>query len=140
MNTPKYYVVQTQGTFRNEIGEMTETELYGHLGIRLGSEAAGAAVIRELQEKGVAVRRFTDSTGHEIAIEICDDRYAVREILRKATRPMNMDEISRALGHRIGPYSRILGQLDADGEIETVASGVQWKPERFTVVAGEPIG
>jgi len=140
MSTPNFYVVQTQGTFRNEIGEMTETELYGHLGTRLGSEAAAAAVLREVQEKGVAVRRFIDSTGLENTIVICDDRYAVREILRKATRPMSMDEISCAVGHGIGPYSRILGQLDADGEIETVASGVQWKPERFTVVAGESIG
>ena len=140
MSTPNFYVVQTQGTLRSEIGEMTETELYGHLGTRLGSEAAAAAVLRELQEKGVAVRRFTDSMGLENTIEIYDDAYAVREILRKATRPENMDEISRAVGHDIGPYSRILGQLEANGEIESVAGGVQWKPERFSVVAGDSIG
>lgn len=65
---------------------------------------------------------------------------AVRAILRKATRPVNMDEISRAVGQDIGPYSRLLGQLEADGEIESVVGGVQWKPERFTVVAGDSIG
>lgn len=140
MSTANFYVVQKQGTFRNEIGEMTETELYGHLGTRLGSEAAAAVVLRELQEKGVAVRRFTDSTGLENTMEISDDKYAVREILRKAARPANSDEISRTVGHDIGPYSRILGQLEADGEIECVAGGVQWKPERFAVVAGDSIG
>ena len=141
MGSANFYVVQTQGSFRNEIGEMTETELYGHLGTRLGGEAAAAAVLRELQEKGgVAVRRFTDSTGLENTIEICDDLHAVRAILRKATRPMNMDEISRAVGHDIGPYPKTLGQLEANGEIEVVAGGVQWKPERFAVVTGESIG
>src|SRR5437016_221164 len=110
MSSAGFYVVQMQGSFRNEIGEMTESELYGHLGTRLGSEAAAAAVLRELQEKGVAVRRFTDSTGLENIIEISDDRCAVREILRKAVRPQKMDEISRAVGHNIGPYPRILGQ------------------------------
>jgi len=140
MSTANFYVIQTQGSFRNEIGEMTETELYGHLGTRLGSEAAAAAVIRELEEKGVATARFTDSTGLENTIEITDDKYAARAILRKATRPTTLNEISRAVGHDIGHYSRILGQLEADGEIESVADGVQWKPERFTVVAGESIG
>jgi hypothetical protein len=141
MSTANFYVVQTQGSFRNEIGEMTETELYGYVGTRLGSEAAAAAVLRELQDKGAAIARFTDSTAIENTIEIRDDKYAVRKILRKAgARHVNMDEISRAVGHDIGPYSRILGQLEADGEIECVAGGVQWKPERFTVVAGDSIG
>ena len=140
MSSANFYVVQTQGSFRNEIGEMTETELYGHLGTRLGGEAVAAAVLRELQEKGVAVRRFTDSTGLENTIEICDDLYAVRAILPKATRPMNMGEISRAVGHEIGPYPKILGQLEANGEIEVVGGGVQWKTERFSEVTGESIG
>jgi len=140
MSTANFYVIQTQGSFRNEIGEMIETELYGHLGTRLGSEPAAAGVIRELAEKGVATTGFIDSTGLENTIEITDDKYAVRAILRKATRPMNMKEISRAVSHDIGPYSRILGQLEADGEIEAVAGSVQWKLERFTVVAGDSIG
>lgn len=140
MSAASFYVIQTQGSFRNEIGEMTETEVYGHVGTRLGSEAAAAAVIRELEEKGAAIARFVDSTGLENAIEITDDKYLVRAILRKATRPTTMNEISRAVGHNIGPHSRILGQLEADGEIECVDGRVQWKPERFTVVAGESVG
>jgi hypothetical protein len=144
VNERNFYVVQTQGSFRNEIGEMTEAELYGHVGTRLRSEAAAAAVLCELQEKGVAVVRFADSMGLENAMEIrqIDDNLkdAVRAILRKATRPMNMDEISRAVGQDIGRYSRILGQLEADGEIESVDGSVQWKAERFKVVAGESIG
>src|SRR6266404_4920747 len=140
MSTANFYVIQTQGSFRNEIGEIIETELYGHLGTRLGSEPAAAGVIRELAEKGVATTGFIDSTGLENTIEITDDKYAVRAILRKATRPMNMKEISRAVSHDIGPYSRILGQLEADGELEAVAGSVQWKLERFTVVAGDSIG
>jgi len=140
MSTANFYVIQTQGSFRNEIGEMTETEVYGYVGTRLGSEAAAAAMIRELEEKGVAKAGFTNSTGLENTIEITDDKYAVRAVLRKAARPMNTEEISRAVGHDIGPYSRILGQLEADGETEAVAGSVQWKPERFSVVAGDSIG
>jgi hypothetical protein len=48
--------------------------------------------------------------------------------------------ISRAVGRDIGPYSRILGRLEANGEIEAVAGGVQWKLERFAVVTGDSIG
>jgi hypothetical protein len=143
MSSANFYVVQTQGSFRNEIGAMTETALYGYVGTRLGNDVSAAeAVLRELEEKGKAVVRFTNSLGPETTMEIrrIDDMDSVRSILRRASRPMNMTQISRAVGRDIGPYSRILGQLEANGEIELVADGVQWKLERFAVVTGEPIG
>jgi hypothetical protein len=65
-----FYVVQTQGPYRNEIGEMTETVLYGHVGTRLGSVTAAEAVLRELEEKGTATIRFTNSLGPETTMEI----------------------------------------------------------------------
>jgi len=135
-----FYVVQTQGSFPNEIGEMTETALYGHLGTRLGNDLdAAEAVLRELEEKGEAIVRVPNSLGPETIVEILriDD---VRSVLRKASYPINMTQISRAVGRDIGPYSKILGRLEANGEIEVVVAGVQWKMERFAVVTGEPIG
>jgi hypothetical protein len=137
-----FYVVQTQGSFRNEIGEMTETALYGHLGTRLGNDLnAVEVVLRELHEKGAAKVRFTASLGSETTIEIrrIDDIDSVRAVLRKASCSMNMTQISEAVGWDIGPYPRILGQLEANGEIAVVADGVHWKPERFKVVTGESL-
>ena len=64
----------------------------------------------------------------------------VRAILRKADSSMTTSDISRAVGCDFGPYPNILGQLEANREIEHVAGGVQWKLERFAVVTGEPIG
>jgi hypothetical protein len=139
----KFYVVQTQGSFRNEIGEMTETALYGHLGTRLGSDlGAVESVLRELQDKGRAKVRFTPSLGPETAIEIrrIDDIDSVRAVLRKSSCPMNMTQISEAVGWDIGPFAKILGRLEANGEIERVVDGVQWKAERFAVVTGDSIG
>lgn len=66
----KFWVVQTQGPYRNEIGEMTQTVLYGHVGTRLGSVGAAEAVLRELEEKGTATVRFTNSLGPETIMEI----------------------------------------------------------------------
>jgi hypothetical protein len=88
-----------------------------------------------------ALEEQEDSLGAETTMENrpIDDIDAVREVLRKAPGPMSLDQISRAIGDDIGPYPKILGQLEANGEIECVAGGVQWTPERFTVVAGETI-
>jgi hypothetical protein len=119
-----FYAVQTQGSFRNEIGEMTETALYGHLGTLLGNDLGAVEdVIRELEDKGAAIVRFTYSLSPETTMEIrrIDDVDSVRSVLRKASLPMTMTQISRAVGRDIGPYSRILGQLEANGEIEVVA-------------------
>ena len=65
---------------------------------------------------------------------------SVRAVLRKAACPMTMLQISEAVGWDIGPYPKIIGQLEANGEIEVVADSVRWKPERFAVVTGDSIG
>jgi hypothetical protein len=140
-----FHVVQTTGSSHNDIGEMCETELYGHMATRLGNDVGAAeAVLRELQAKGAATVRFVGSLGIETTMEIrrIDDQLmgAVRTVLRKTDSAMTPSDISRAVGCDLGPYPNILGQLEANGEIERVADGVQWKPERFAVVTGEPIG
>ncbi len=65
---------------------------------------------------------------------------AVRTILRRADYAMKPSDISLAVGYDIGTYANILGPLEANGEIERVSSEVRWKPERFEVVSGEPLG
>ncbi len=65
---------------------------------------------------------------------------AVRTTLQRANKPLKPNEISFAIGQDIGPYANILGQLEANGEIECVGKRVQWKPERFELVPGEPLG
>ena len=52
---------------------------------------------------------------------------------------MSMKQISDKVGTEIGPYSRILGPMEADGEIEPYGgepeSGiVRWKQETFEIV------
>ena len=66
-----FYVVQTQGSFRNEIGEMTETKVYAHVRTRLGNDMSAAeAVLSELEEKSTATVRFSSSLGVETTLEI----------------------------------------------------------------------
>jgi hypothetical protein len=141
----EFNVVQTSGGIRNEIGEMSEMQVYAHVRTRLGDDAEAAEkAIRELEDRGAATVRFIGSLGVETTMEIrrIDNKLAdaVREVLRKAHSPMNPSQISRAVGQDIGPYPDLLGQLEAKGEIERVAGGVQWKPERFAVVTGESLG
>ena len=64
---------------------------------------------------------------------------AVRTTLQRADKPLRPNEISFVLGQDIGAYANILGPLEADGEIECVGERVQWKPERFELVPGEPL-
>lgn len=67
----KFHVVQTSGSFRNEIGEMTEMQVYAHVRTRLDDDTEAAEqVIRELEETGEAEARFNDSFGHESRIDI----------------------------------------------------------------------
>jgi hypothetical protein len=66
-----FYVVQTQGPYRYEIGKMTEMTLYAHIRTRLGNDAATAeAALRELEEKGTATVRFSGPLGVETVIEV----------------------------------------------------------------------
>ena len=53
--------------------------------------------------------------GSNFSLRRIDDLDSVRSVLRKASCPMNMTQISRAVGRDIGPYSKILGQLEAKG-------------------------
>jgi nicotinic acid phosphoribosyltransferase len=66
-----FYVFQTQGSFRNEIGEMTESQVYAHVRTRLGNDMSAAeAVLSELEEKGTATVRLISSLGVETTLEI----------------------------------------------------------------------
>jgi len=75
--------------------------------------------------------------------------------LQRDGKPRTLREISSAIGHDIGPYSKVLGLLDAEGKIEPVDQRWQWnaergeydwtcervrsKPERFELVPGETL-
>jgi len=66
----KYHVVLLQPPAPpNDLGEMTETELYGYLGGRLG-EAAMDAVRFKLEEQGTATAEFEAPLGLKSRIEI----------------------------------------------------------------------
>ena len=66
-----FYVVQTDGSLRNEIGPMSGTELIGHVRTRFGQDfATGQAVLAELERDGKAIGRFANSLGAETVIEI----------------------------------------------------------------------
>jgi hypothetical protein len=66
----KYHVVLLQPPAPpNDLGEMTETELYGYLGGRLG-EAAMEAVRFKLEEIGAATAEFEARLGLKSRIEI----------------------------------------------------------------------
>ena len=66
----KYHVVLLQPTTPpNDLGEMTETELYGYLGGKLG-EAAMEAVRFKLDELGAATAEFKAPPGFKSRIEI----------------------------------------------------------------------
>ncbi len=66
----KYQVVLVQPPAPpNDLGEMTETELYGYLGGRLG-EAAMEAVRFKLEELGAATVEFEAPLGLKSRIQI----------------------------------------------------------------------
>jgi len=67
----EFNVVQTSGSFRNEIGVMSETEVYAHVRTRLGDDGSVAEnALAELAEKGAATVQFKDGLGMETFIEI----------------------------------------------------------------------
>ena len=66
----KYHVLLLQPPAPpNDLGEMTETELYGYLGGKVG-EAAMEAVRFKLEELGVATAEFEAPLGLKSRIEI----------------------------------------------------------------------
>jgi len=66
----KYHVVLLQPPAPpNDLGEMTETELYGYLGGRLG-EAATEAVCSKLEKQGVATVEFEGPLGLKMRVQI----------------------------------------------------------------------
>jgi hypothetical protein len=66
----KYHVVLVQPPAPpNDLGEMTETELYGYLGGKLG-EAATEAVRYKLEELGAATAEFEAPCGLKTRVEI----------------------------------------------------------------------
>ena len=67
----EFQVVQTVDSFRNEVGEMSEMQVYAHVRTRLGGDMEAAEnVLRELEDTGKASARFSDSFGREIRIDI----------------------------------------------------------------------
>jgi hypothetical protein len=67
----KFQVVQTAGSFRNDIGEMSEMEVYAHVRTRLGDDMEAAEnVLCELEETGRATARFNDAFGRDNSIDI----------------------------------------------------------------------
>ena len=66
----RYRVVLQERPAPNDLGEMTETEMYGYVGTRLGSMDAAEAVLRELKKKGKATTYFDSPLGPKIRVEI----------------------------------------------------------------------
>jgi hypothetical protein len=67
----KYRVVLHERPSLNDLGEMTKSEVYGYVRTRLGNNMGAAeAVLRELEEKGVAVTYFESALGPKIRVEI----------------------------------------------------------------------
>jgi hypothetical protein len=66
-----FYVTQTEGNLRNEIGEMSETEVYAHVRTRLGDDAEAAeSALRELERVGWATVYFSNSLGTKSCMDI----------------------------------------------------------------------
>ncbi|MGA2482138.1 MAG: hypothetical protein ABSF92_03350 [Candidatus Acidiferrales bacterium] len=65
----KYHVVLHEGPTRNDLGEMTETAMYGYVRNKLGMVAA-EGVLRELEERGEAITYFENLLGGKTRIEI----------------------------------------------------------------------
>ena len=66
----KYHLVLLQPpSLPNDLGEMTETELYGYLGGRLG-EAATESLRSKLEKQGAATAEFEAPFGLKTCIEI----------------------------------------------------------------------
>ena len=67
----EFNVVQTSGGIRNEIGEMSEMQVYSHVRTRLGNDMDAAEnVLIELEEKGAATVLFNDGLGRENRLDI----------------------------------------------------------------------
>jgi len=66
----KYRVILHEHSTPNDLGEMTEIELLGFLGTRLGSLDAADSVLREAGEKGKAITHFETPLAGKTLIEI----------------------------------------------------------------------
>lgn len=67
----KFDVVKTGLGYRNEIGEMTGTQIYGYVATQLGGDIGKAeSVLRELEEKGAATVSFDHPLDKRVVIEI----------------------------------------------------------------------
>ena len=64
----KFYVVQSQHGFRNDLGEMTETALYAHLQVRLGYDMNRANDFMSELEKNASVTLY--SKDGQIRLEV----------------------------------------------------------------------
>jgi len=66
-----FYLTQTEGSFRNEIGEMSEMDVYAHVRTRLGDDAVAAEdALRELGRTGAATVQFNNSLGKKSRMDI----------------------------------------------------------------------
>ena len=66
----KYHVVLLQAPAPpNDLGEMTEKELYGYIATRM-DEAAAQSVLSELGQNGAAVVDFGERLGLKTRVEI----------------------------------------------------------------------
>ena len=67
----KYRVVLYERPTPNDLGEMTETAMYGFVRTRLGDDMEAAeAILHELKEKGAATTYFESALGSRIRVEI----------------------------------------------------------------------
>ena len=65
----RYSVVLQERPAPNDLGEMTETEMYGYVRERSGMDAA-EAVLQEVKKEGAAITSFDSALGARIRVEI----------------------------------------------------------------------
>lgn len=68
---PRFHVVQTTLGSKNDLGEMTETEVYAHVRTRLGCGPFEMEnIFFALAVKGVFTALFVEGLGNEVTMEI----------------------------------------------------------------------
>lgn len=65
----KFHVVQKQNNFPNDLGEMTETELYAHLQVRLGFDVNRAEDILSELDKKSSVTIYSEDAQIRLQVE-----------------------------------------------------------------------
>lgn len=78
---PKFHVVLWTGGVEDDLGEMNENALLGHMSARLECDFLSAEeILHKLEQNGVFRTRYREALGNEVTMEIrCVAQSAVSE-------------------------------------------------------------